>query len=469
MWIRTFKGESLVKRDKETNLSIPLEQRRTSAWDMFATWVGANANNGTWYIGGVLAACGFALAIKVLLFSSVLSYIFLSLVGFIGYKTGVSTMGISRASFGIRGSYLPSLVNFTQFIGWTAVNTFIAATSVSYLLHDLWGWPLYGHAGGARGMFIGIVVMSILHIISIASGSRSVQLIERVGIVLVFIFVIWESIVVFQTVSLQQISAWQVPAGLKMNSGVAVDTVAAFNLAWVTAGADFTRFTAKKSSATAMPFLGALLGVLWFAFIGLIATISIAIATGAYDPNNSDPSTIASKLGLGLLALVVIILTSMTANAVNLMAAGSALSNIFPRLSLKASLWIVAALATLVTFVPMILGSFLTAFIVFLDYIGMVLGPIISVIIVDFYCRSQRQYQVAELTIRGGKYWYHFGVNWFAILAWACGAALFFLLRQLTFLSTTIGATFIDMVFSGVIYYGLMKLWERRRKQKNAD
>ncbi len=61
------------------------------------------------------------------------------------------------------------------------------------------------------------------------------------------------------------------------------------------------------------------------------------------------------------------------------------------------------------------------------------------------------------------------GVNWFAILAWACGAALFFLLRQLTFLSTTIGATFIDMVFSGVIYYGLMKLWERRRKQKNAD
>lgn len=43
----------------------------------------------------------------------------------------------SRASFGIRGSFLPSIINVTQFIGWTAVNTFIAATSVSYLLHDL--------------------------------------------------------------------------------------------------------------------------------------------------------------------------------------------------------------------------------------------------------------------------------------------------------------------------------------------
>ncbi|KRL04491.1 Purine-cytosine permease [Liquorilactobacillus oeni DSM 19972] len=432
---------------------------------MFATWVGANANNGTWYIGGVLAACGFVLALKVLLFSSTLSYVFLSLVGFIGYKTGVSTMGISRASFGIRGSYLPSLINFTQFIGWTAVNTFIAATSVSYLLHDLLGWPLYGHAGGVKGMVVGIIVMSILHIISISSGSRSIQLIERIGIILVFIFVLWESIVVFRTVSLHQITAWQVPAHLKMNSGVAVDTVAAFNLAWVTAGADFTRFTAKKSSATIMPFLGALFGVLWFAFIGLIATISIAIASGVYDPNNSDPSTIASKLGLGLLALIVIILTSMTANAVNLLAAGSALSNVFPKLSLKTSLWIVAILSTLVTFIPMILGSFLTAFIAFLDYIGMVLGPIISIIIVDFYLRNKKSYRVSDLTVKNGRYWYSHGINWVAIFSWILGAALFFLLRQLEVLNTTIGVTFIDMLISGIIYYFLMGIGERKKRQ----
>ena len=74
---------------------------------------------------------------------------------------------------------------------------------------------------------------------------------------------------------------------------------------------------------------------MWFAFIGLISTISIAISSGVYNANNSDPSTIASKLGLGVVAFLVIILTSMTANAVNLLAAGSALSNIFIRLRLK--------------------------------------------------------------------------------------------------------------------------------------
>ncbi|KRL01724.1 cytosine permease [Liquorilactobacillus capillatus] len=440
-------------------LSIKPAQRRTSSWDMFATWVGANANNGTWYIGGVLAACGFAAAMGVLLFSSALSYVFLSLIGFIGFKTGVSTMGISRASFGLRGSFLPSAINVTQFIGWTAVNTYIAATSVSYLMHDIAGWPLYGQAGGSKGIICGILVMSILHIISIASGSRSVQLIERIGIILVFIFVLWESIVVFQTVSLHEIMSWHVPAKFKMNTGTAVDTVAAFNLAWVTAGADFTRFTRKKSAATVMPFAGALLGVVWFAFIGLVATISIAIASGSYDPNNSDPSTIASKLGLGVLALLVIILTSMTANAVNLMAAGSALSNIFPRLKLKASLWIVAVLATFVTFIPMILGSFLDAFIVFLDYVGMVLGPIISIIIVDFYLRNHGSYRLSELTKRNGCYWYTNGINWVAIVTWVSGAGIFFILQHSSILEKTMGATFITMLISGVVYYYLMKLF----------
>lgn len=118
---------------------IQLENRHMSHWDMFATWFGANDNNGTWYIGGVVAACGLVLATKVLIASTVLSYILLSLVGLMGYITGVSTMALTRSSFGIRGSYVPSIINVIQFVGWTAVNTFIAATLLSILFHDFFG------------------------------------------------------------------------------------------------------------------------------------------------------------------------------------------------------------------------------------------------------------------------------------------------------------------------------------------
>lgn len=381
------------------SFQIKEKDRTTNSWDMFATWVGANANNGTWFVGGVLAACGFALATKILVLSSALSYIFLSLVGYIGYKTGLSTMTIARASFGERGSYLPSLVNITQFIGWTAVNTFIAAQSVSLLLKDL----LNMH-NETLGLTIGIIVMSILHILSVASGSKSIQLIERIGVALVFIFVIWESIAVFKAVSLNQIISWKVPNSSKMALGSAIDYVAAFNLAWVTAGADFTRFTKKKSNSTIAPFWGALTGVIWFAVIGLISTISIAITSGVYNANNSDPSTIASKLGLGIVALLVIILTSMTANAVNLLAAGSALSNIFPKIRLKHSLWIVVSAATLVTFIPMFVGSFLETFESFLDYVGMVLGPTIAIICTDYYFIKKRNYEIPQFGKTFGTY-----------------------------------------------------------------
>lgn len=455
-------------KDRYTVDIVPEENRHMSYWDMFATWVGANANNGTWFVGGIIAACGFWGGIKVLIVASSISYIFLSLVGYMGYKTGATTMAISRASFGIRGSIVPSMVNVTQFVGWTAVNTFIAATSMSYILHSLLGWPVYGQPGGNKGLVFGILVMSILHLISISSGQRSIQIIERIGIILVIIFVLWESIVVFRDVSFSQVTNWKVPNMYKMPFGAAIDTLAAFNLAWVTAGADFTRFTNKKHIAVTAPFIGADLGVFWFAFIGLVATISIAITSGVYDANNSDPSTIANRLGLGSIAMIVIVLTSMTANAVNLQAAGSAVNNMFPKISLKKSLWIVTILATVVTFVPVFVGSFLDTFTAFLDYVGMVLGPIISIMCVDYFLIRDRNYQAKELSRKGGQYWYQGGIHWLAFVLWVLGVVVYLLLQKINWVEDYTGATFIVMILVGFVYYLVMK-FNLNKEEKHVN
>ena len=40
---------------KRQIMSVPKEARETFDWDMFATWMGANVDNGTWFIGGVIA------------------------------------------------------------------------------------------------------------------------------------------------------------------------------------------------------------------------------------------------------------------------------------------------------------------------------------------------------------------------------------------------------------------------------
>ncbi len=438
--------------------SIPMESRHMSYWDMFATWVGANANNGTWYVGGVIAACGLVTASTTLVISGIISYLLLAAAGFMGYKTGLTSMTLTRASFGLRGSLLPSAINLVQFIGWASVNTFIAATSMSFLFHDLFGWPVYGKPGGALGVIVGIAVMSVFHLLSVSVGQRSVQLIERVGIVLVFVFVIWETIVVFKTVSFHQILNWQAPKSLRMTPGAAIDVLAAFNLAWVTAASDFSRFTGVRRNATQASFLGANLGLYWFAFIGVIATIGTAITLGHFDPNNSDPSTIASKLGLGFLAMVVIILTSTTANAVNLMSAGSALTNMTRRLSLKVSLWVVTLIATAVTFLPLFVASFLDIFTVFLDGIGMVLGPEIGIFLVDYFWLNHQDYQVDQFAKINGRYWYRGGVNWIAIVTWALSVGCYMGLKHVPLIANTIGATFVVIIISMVLYGALMKL-----------
>ncbi|WP_274705806.1 purine-cytosine permease family protein [Fructilactobacillus cliffordii] len=436
---------------------IPQDERNMNYWDMFATWFGANANNGTWFIGGVVAACGLIGGTTATLIAGVLAYIFLSMLGYVGYQTGATTTVLSRGSFGIRGSIIPSLINITLFLGWTAVNTFIAATSLAFIFHSLFKWPLFGHPGGNLGMIVGIGIMSVLHILSIVAGQRSVQLVERIGVVLVIIFVILETVVVFKNVSLTDLLHYRIPAAQKMPFGLGIDTIAAASLGWVTGAADFTRFTRKKHVAISAPFWGALLGLLSFTLIGICTTISVAMTSGSYDPNNSDPSIIANKLGLGFIAMIVIVLTSMTANAVNIQAGASALNNVFHKVSFNKSLVIITLVSMLLTFVPLLNGSFLASFTSFLDYTGMLLGPIIAIMCVDYFLLNRKNYTPQTLSNPKGQLWYQGGYNVIAIVTLVLGVILYLVLKNMPVIKETVGATFISMIFSAIVYYGLSR------------
>ena len=110
------------------------------------------------------------------------------------------------------------------------------------------------------------------------------------------------------------------------------------------------------------------------------------------------------------------------------------------------------------TFVPVVMGSFLDSFTMFLDYIGMALGPIIIIMIVDFYLRHHATYDVHELTRQNGVFWYRNGVNWVAIGCWVFGIVSFLLLQRIAFLEASIGATFLNMAVVGCVYAALMRI-----------
>ncbi|MFU0825880.1 cytosine permease [Clostridium sp.] len=448
--------------------TVPKSERTISFLDMLTTWIGANANNGTWYVGGVVAGATFGGAALVTLVSNPIAYVIMALIGFIGYKVGTSTMALTRPAFGVRGSFLPSVLNITQFIGWAAVNTFIAAISISYILKDMFELPAYGSNGSEKTMLIGIAIMSILHIVSIATGHKSVKMVEKIGVVFILILGVWETVVVLKQVPLSQIIAWRPPSGKVMDIGLAFDAMAAFSLGWVPAIADFTRYSKSKKASTVAPIIGANVGLFWFAFVGIIGAIGTAVTTGVYDPNNSDPSTIVSKLGLGVIALLVIILTSTTANAINLMGAGISVTNLNKKIKSQTALFGVTIFAAILTVVPIYATSFLDSFEMFLDYVGMVFGPIFGIMIADYYLVRKKQYEVEEFDDEKGEYWYKNGFNLVTISVWLISVIIFLIIKNLPILTKTIGAIYPIIIISGTLYFVSSKIFFKN-KQSNKE
>ncbi len=449
--------------------AVPESARSYGFYDMFATWVAANANNGTWFAGGVVAASALGGALLATFIANPIAYLIMALIGYMGYKIGATSMGLVRPSFGIRGSMLPSVLNATQFIGWTAVNTFIASISISFILKSLFGWPAFGEPGAGWVMVVGIVIMSILHILTILYGHKSVRMVERVGIVFLLILGIWETVIVIQNVPLSQLMAWRPKPEQYLPIGKAMDYMAAFSLGWVPAICEFTRYTKSKPAAIVAPMIGANISLFWFSLVGTLGVIGAAIITGNYDPNASDPSSLVSKLGLGVLALLVIIVISVTANAINLMASGMSVNNIFPKTKPMTALFTVSIIAGIVTLIPVFIASFLDSFILFLDYIGMIFAPLFAIMIIDFFYVRKRKYDWSQADKKDGLYWYKNGINWYGVGTWVAGAVIFLIFKNTGIFNSSSGAIYPTMVATAVIYAIVGRFGMPAPKQEEAE
>src|SRR5205807_6566739 len=62
---------------------------------------------------------GFAQALLAIVVGSIIGCVPLALVAYAGARESVPTMVLFRPVLGIRGSYLPSVLNVVQLVGWT--------------------------------------------------------------------------------------------------------------------------------------------------------------------------------------------------------------------------------------------------------------------------------------------------------------------------------------------------------------
>ena len=206
-----------------------------------------------------------------------------------------------------------------------------------------------------------------------------------------------------------------VVSGESMSFGAAVELSVAMPLSWLPVISDYTREAEKPVKATAVSVI--VYGVVscWMYVIGMGA----AIYTG-----DSDIASIMYKAGLGIVALLIVIFSTVTTTFLDAYSAGVSSESIFSKL--KGSQ--VGIVVTLIGTVAAILFP-MDDITDFLYLIGSVFAPMIAVQIADvFLLKKEGEPE---------------GFNWRNLVIWLIGFVVY---RWLMTVDIPVGNTLPDMV-----------------------
>lgn len=392
---------------------VAKKNRLLSVFDFFILWSSLGVGLLVLEAGALLVpGLGFLQAILAIFLGSLIGVFLLSLTGMVGSDHGIPTMVSLRSVLGIRGSYLATIFNIAQLIGWTAFELWVMAvaanqiTKVVFGFSNYWGW---------------VIVFGLWSMLLSLGGPLMVVRVylEKFGIWLVY------GVTVF--ITYQLFTNYDILSFIgKSGSGslpffLALDLVIAMPISWMPLVADYNRFARQSTSAFAGTFLGYLLSNVWFYSLGAILLLAFAMERAT--PENLATSIMA--LTGGVLALLVILVDETDNAFADIYSAAVSLQNIFPKVS--QTFFII-----LITLIGMTLAAFLTMgkYFTFLLLIGSVFVPLFGVFAAHYFILLRRSIKVSDLYKDQGKYYFQKGVNLKAVLAWVMGISLYHLIAQ---------------------------------------
>lgn len=384
-------------------------------------WFGASVSIAEILTGGLLAPLGFQGGLTAIIIGHLVGTILLVLAGMIGAQERVPAIVSTRISFGTYGSYLFSVLNVLQLVGWTAVMIISAAHSANEISKVMWGMD---------GLQLWNLIIGGLVILWIALGREGgLKKANMVAVVLLFGIT-----VVLSTVVFQDSMVFSKPAAGGLSFGGALELSVIMPLSWLPLIADYTRFAKNKRSAVMGSGLGYFAGSCWMYTIGLGA----AIVAG-----NPEPSAMMLAANLGLSALGIVILSTITTTFLDAYSAGVSFSNIFPKLNEKYVALVMTAIGTILA-----LWVDIIQYENFLITIGSVFAPLFAILLTEYFIIKNRQIQGDVL------------VNWAAFGVWGLGVALYYQFIQMEFV---LGATIPVMLVTALFYkmiWGYTKKWK---------
>ena len=386
--------------------------KKTSVFSNALIWFGAGVSIAEILTGTYFAPLGMAKGFLAIVVGHVIGCAMMLLAGLIGGYTGRSAMETVKMSFGRKGSLLFAVLNVLQLVGWTAIMIYDGALATNGILNV--------------GPWVWCVVIGALILVWIAVGITDLGRINQIVMALLFLLTLVLCKVIFFGGS-----GAGAPAEEAMSFGAAVELAVAMPLSWLPLISDYTREAEKPFAATVASTVTYGVVSSWMYLIGMGA----AIFTG-----QSDIAAIMVQAGLGIAALVILVLSTVTTTFLDAWSAGISSESIWAKLKGKH----VAMAVTIIGTVGAILFP-MDDITDFLYLIGSVFAPMIAVQIADCFLLktdvSDREWSVSRLAI------------------WFVG---FLLYRWLMGIDLPLGCTLPDMAITVVLVLVWGRLFEKR-------
>jgi NCS1 family nucleobase:cation symporter-1 len=307
-----------------------------------------------------------------------------------------------RPTLGIRGSYLPTVLNLVQLVGWGTFEIIVMAQAADGITKPLLGvsaFPVWV-----------VLVGAFCTLLAVGGPIRVVrQWLEKFAVWLMLATSVWLTGVLVAREDFGTL-LWAPGAG-GLAFWAAVDLVIAMPVSWVPLVADYSRFARSGRGAFWGTAAGYFLANVWFYALGA----GLLLALKAQDLIAAIMATAGGWLALG------IILVDETDEAfADIYSAAVSSQNLRPALRQRPVALTVGALCT-----ALALAVPIAQYEHFLLLIGSVFVPLFGVLAADYFVLRGRRLDPGALREVGGTYWYQGGFAWRGLTAWGFGVAAY--------------------------------------------
>ncbi|MBE7187401.1 MAG: cytosine permease [Jatrophihabitans endophyticus] len=303
-------------------------------------------------------------ALVALVLGTVLGTAALTLAAVPGTETGSPAMVLLRGLFGVRLSWLPTVINVVQLLGWTTFELVTIGAALQQITPGVDRW-VYVLAGG--------VVTTVLALRPLGF----IRVLRRYVTVAVVVSMVY--------LAVQLLRNPLPPLGHGTWNGfwIAVDTVVGAAVSFGPVAADYTRHSPSVRDTVLGSFLGYGFTQIVCYAVGLVALVTVAADGHVFRAFIAIP--------LGTLAFAVLAVRELDQSFVDIYSTAVSVQNLRPRWDRRVLAVVLGTLATVLA-----LALHIKDYENFLILLGGVFVPLFGVLAVDYFVVSRRRWDLSD-------------------------------------------------------------------------